>query len=263
MAPASRESARLLVGRYRRDDARTAHLRDLREQQAGAAGSCVHEARVAGLQRIRRGGEVVRGHALEHDGRTLFRGHAGWQRDEPVHGHGDRFRIAAEDAGPGHLIAGFDGGYTRAHGRDGAGALLPEAARQRDLVRAGALVGVDEVDAGRIDLDDRFARLREGIGYVFVLENLGAAECMHTNRFHSCSSTERWPRCRGRTSAKISQIRPRRYPAPGIHCRASQPEWRGSDRSPQPIPTTTDIYADNDRTAEPHVHQHRAGARGR
>ena len=51
--------------------------------------------------------------------------------------------------------------------------------------------------------------------------------------------------------------------APGIPCRAPQPQRRGCDRSPQPLPTTTDVYADDGRTAEPHVHQHRAGALGR
>ena len=75
---------RLLVGRHRRDDARAAQLRDLREQQADAAGARVHEARVAGLQRIGGAGEVVRGHALEHHRRALLRRDAGRQRDEPV-----------------------------------------------------------------------------------------------------------------------------------------------------------------------------------
>ena len=43
----------------------------------------------------------------------------------------------------------------------GAGAFLPENGRQRDLVGAGALIRVDEVDAGRVDLDERFSRLRD------------------------------------------------------------------------------------------------------
>ena len=51
--------------------------------------------------------------------------------------------------------------------------------------------------------------------------------------------------------------------ASGIPCRAPQPQRRGGDRSPQPLPATTDVYADDDRTAEPHVHQHHAGALGR
>ena len=51
--------------------------------------------------------------------------------------------------------------------------------------------------------------------------------------------------------------------APGIPCRAPQPQRCGCDRSSQPLPTTTDVYADDDRTAEPHVHQHRASALGR
>ena len=38
---------RLLVGRNRRDDARAAQLRDLRQQQADAAGARVNQARVA------------------------------------------------------------------------------------------------------------------------------------------------------------------------------------------------------------------------
>ena len=51
--------------------------------------------------------------------------------------------------------------------------------------------------------------------------------------------------------------------APGISCRAPQPERRGGDRSPQPLRRQTDVHADDGRTAEPHVHQHHAGALGR
>ena len=51
--------------------------------------------------------------------------------------------------------------------------------------------------------------------------------------------------------------------APGIPCWTSQPEWRGRDRPPQAIRTRADVYADDDRAAEPHLYQHCAGALGR
>ena len=46
---------------------------------------------------------------------------------------------------------------------------------------------------------------------------------------------------------------------------AGHPSQNGAacHRSPQPIRTATDVYADDDRTAEPHLHQHRASALGR
>ena len=53
------------------------------------------------------------------------------------------------------------------------------------LVGAAALVGVDEVDAGRVDLDDGFRRLGGRLGQVFVLENLGTAELMDANGLHN------------------------------------------------------------------------------
>ena len=45
---------------------------------------------------------------------------------------------------------------------------------------------------------------------------------------------------------------------PGIPRRAPQPQRRGGDGSPPPLPRPTDIYTDNPRTTEPHLHQHRA-----
>ena len=48
-----------------------------------------------------------------------------------------------------------------------------------------------------------------------------------------------------------------------ISCRAPRPQRRGCDRSPQLLPATTDVYVDDRRSAEPHVHQHPAGTLGR
>ena len=56
----------------------------------------------------------------------------------------------------------------------------------------------------------------------------------------------------------------RHHPVPpGISCRAPQPQRRGCDRSPQSLPTTTGFYADDRRSAEPHVQQHPASTLGR
>ena len=50
--------------------------------------------------------------------------------------------------------------------------------------------------------------------------------------------------------------------APGIPGRTSEPQRRGCDGSPHALPPPTDVYADDEWAAEPHVHQHHASTFG-
>ncbi len=113
----------------------------------------------------------------------------GGSTHEPVRRHGDFFRVAAEDAGPRHLVADLHAGHAGANCDDRACAFLPESTRERYLVEAAALIRVDEVEAGGLDLDDGFARLRDGIGHVFVLEHFRTADLMDANSFHGADYT--------------------------------------------------------------------------
>ena len=72
-------------------------------------------------------------------------------------------------------------------GADGdhhAGAFLPERERQRARIRARAVIDVDEVDAGRLDVDQRLAGAERRLGDVLETENLGPACLVKANRLH-------------------------------------------------------------------------------
>ena len=61
------------------------------------------------------------------------------------------------------------------------------------------------------------------------------------------------------TVPDLSLAAARQHAVPsGISCRASQPQRGGRHGSAQPLQRPTDVYADDDRTAEPHVYEHRA-----
>ncbi len=78
------------------DDARADACSHLREQQAHAAGSGVHQRRVAGFQRKGGVGKIVRGHALQHGGGGLLGREAGGDLDQLRRGNQRVLGIAAQ-----------------------------------------------------------------------------------------------------------------------------------------------------------------------
>src|SRR5206468_12108441 len=88
-------------------------------------------------------------------------------------------------AGPGHPVAGPEILDLSAHGLDRPGALLADGEGEGgDLVEAGPVVDVDEVDPRRLDADDRLAGAGSRIGNLFIPEHLGAAGLVDANGFH-------------------------------------------------------------------------------
>jgi hypothetical protein len=144
----------------------------------------VHEHRVAGLDRIGVEEQVVGGQALQERRGRRLQGHIGRYGHEPVGGdhgllgvrpaHVERDDPVAE---PDALDAGADGG-------DGAGRLVPGHERQRHPVAAGPLVGLDEVDPGRLDVESHLAGAGLGRRRLGGDENLRTAVLPDLDRTH-------------------------------------------------------------------------------
>ena len=71
---------------------------------------------------------------------------------------------------------------------DNARALLAQAARQRDLVQAGAMVGVDEVHAARGILHADLVRARRWRFDVFDVNDFRPAVALDPNSLHRITS---------------------------------------------------------------------------
>src|SRR3989442_3906328 len=118
---------------------------------------------------------------------TLFRSgrHALRQHHEPRRRHRRVLRVRAGHARVGDLVAAFPLGDAGTHGRHGAARFEAERERHLELVEAAALIDVDEVHPGRVDLDDRLARFGLGLGGVLELHDVGTAGRVDSDRFHA------------------------------------------------------------------------------
>jgi len=152
----------LRIGADGREHPRAAHLRDLHEQQADSTRRGMNERRIPRLERKRVAREVVRRHALQQDRRGELR------VDAVRHAHGlrrgrDRLgRVGPGDRRARHAIADSKIRHAATDRRDDTCGLLSERVGQRHRVESAPLVGVDEVDAGRLDTQPQFARGRNG-----------------------------------------------------------------------------------------------------
>ena len=156
------------------DDARADARCDLREQQADTAGAGVHQRGVARLERVGGVSEIMRGHALEHGGGGVLQAQAVGNLDQLRGGNESVLGIAADDAGGGDRIAGFesrDAGTELLHGARGFAA---RNQGERGLVDALAKVDLDEVDAGGLNADEHLARPWLRNGQVDKLQRLQA-----------------------------------------------------------------------------------------
>ncbi len=128
--------------------------------------------------------EVMRGHALQHGGGSCFKIHGVGQRYQAGGGHGRIFRVGAAMHGVGDAVAGFDFGHIRPHGLDHARGLVAGSEWQIGLVKSGAEVNVDEVDARRGNFDERLFGSRRRDGRVDELQFFRATGLRNTNQFH-------------------------------------------------------------------------------
>jgi len=109
--------------------------------------------------------EILRRHALQHDGGGLFVGHALGHMHELVDAHQALLAVGAQHAAIGDAVTLLETFHLRPDLDDHAGRLAPDGVGQRRLVEAGASIDVDEVEtdrgvpdlhlagAGRTDLD--------------------------------------------------------------------------------------------------------------
>ena len=205
----------LLRARRGTDDGRAAQLRDLAEQEADAARRGVDEAGVAGAQRVGRGREVVRRHALQHRRGAVAERHRIGQLHEAVGGDDAHLRVRAGDAAVRDAIARSHVAHVVADRRDRARRLEPERPRNGVRVEAGAEVDVDEVHAGGRDLHQRLAACQCRVGDVLVPQHFGAARLMNADRLHALSPfdvpTPRLPtRCAARALRRVPRLSVRR-----------------------------------------------------
>jgi hypothetical protein len=178
----------LLVRRGGRDHDAAAELDDLREQEADAPRSRVHDDGVAPLNGIGRRREVVGRQPLQERRRrslafdTVGNRHGLRDRDD------DPLRVTSGRVLPGNSVAHDelrDAGPDLGHRPR---ALDAGDGGQRRPVRPLPLVHVAEVDAGRLDLDEQLTLAGPRLGHVPQLEDLRPAGLPHHDGSHPAAA---------------------------------------------------------------------------
>jgi hypothetical protein len=164
-----------------------AQPRDLAEEEADAPRGRVHDAGVAGTERVRRDREVMRRHALQHRRRAVAERDTLGQLHQAIGGHDAALGVGAGDVGVGDTVADADLGHVRTDGDDGAGGLEAERSRHGVRIEAGPEVDVDEVHARGLDRDHHLASAGGGLGHVLEAERLRSAGLVNTDRLHASS----------------------------------------------------------------------------
>ena len=166
-------------------DHRAAEVLDqLGEQQADAAGRRVHYREGSLGDRERAAAQVVRGQPLQHDGGRDPQVNAVRHGYRLVGGNRDALSVAARALAPRDVVAGGELMDVLPHRDNRASALAARDVGHRVLVDAGTTVDVDEVDAGRRDLDDDLARPGDGLWPLPWHHRLGTAKLTHHDRPH-------------------------------------------------------------------------------
>ena len=182
--PGLTRELRLCGRRHRPDHAGAAELGDLAQQQPDASRRRVDKARVTRLQGIGVGGEVMRGHPLEHQRSRLPRADVLGERNQTVGRDHRELGVSPEHAGVGDAIAELHVAGAGSHLRHGSGRFLPGGERQRYRVQPAALIDVDEVHSRGGDLQDHLPGPRLGRWHVLVLQHLGTAGGVNAHRLH-------------------------------------------------------------------------------
>ena len=131
----------------------------------------------------------MRRHPLQQHRRARGVVHAFRQLHEAVRGDLDVLRVRRARARVACVFADGDARDAFANRDDFSRTLLARDVRQGHVVRAGALVGVDEVDAARAEAEHGLAGPGFGLGNVLVAQHLGAAELVEPDCFHAASSS--------------------------------------------------------------------------
>ena len=135
-------------------------MRHLYQQQPHSAGSRVDQRRFALHQRIRVVDKIVRRYALQHGRGSLALADSVWNLHQTIRWHRRILRVTSQHTCIGDAISHSNVAHIGAESRNHASAFLSQNKRQWDLVAPFAVVNIDEVDARRLYLHDRFVRIR-------------------------------------------------------------------------------------------------------
>ncbi len=158
------------------DSDRPQMLGPLAEDKAHPAGRGVKQDRVPRPHRVGEVQEVVRGHAFQHHRGGLLVAHLRGDLDDAVGRDQALLCIGADGCGRiGDAVAHLQIADLGAERLDHAAALAAEHARQRELVEARAVVGIDEIEADGGVAHAHLACARRTDFHRLPLHHLGAA----------------------------------------------------------------------------------------
>ena len=172
----------------------------LRQDQPDAAGARMHQHRVAALHGIHRLQQVVRGQALQQHRSRHLGSHAVWHLGGQKCWRSGEFGVAAVRRGADHPVARAEPVDSFTDSGDRAAHLGADDERQLARIVARAEIGVDEVDADGLGLDQQLALPGCGLRRLDVAQDLGAAgftdfDCVHVDIMpgHEARSARRLP----------------------------------------------------------------------
>ena len=123
-------------------------------------------------------------HPLEQDRGSRLGIDAVGQGDKSIGGHGGGFGIGADGAGIADPVTHGHLRHPISQCDHSTGALYARRTRQVDGVQAFTMVGVDVVEADRLQAYHRLTRSRRRLRRVLVGENLGPAVLVEAGCFH-------------------------------------------------------------------------------
>ena len=130
----------------------------------------------------------MRGHALQHGRGGGNEVHVIRDLDQLRGGHHGVFGVSAAGHGIRHAVAGCDLGDFGADGFDGAGGLRAGRHRKIGLVKPGAEIDIDEVDAAGGDAHQRLVGGGPRNGDVRQLQFFRTTGLVDLNGFHDSTS---------------------------------------------------------------------------
>ena len=138
--------------------------RPLGQYQTHPAGPGVQQHRVAGLHGIHRLDQQVGGHALEDRRRGDVGGHRIRHRRNDIGWRDTVFGVGADGVGGRDPVTHTQRGHALTHRCHGAGHFGAEDERQFMRIQPRPEIGVDEIHADRLGLDQHLAGPGEGCG---------------------------------------------------------------------------------------------------
>ena len=138
---------------------------------------------------------------LEHGGGALVKTDAFWNADQFVRRHGCKLCVGASHIGVGYSVADVQSGDVCVCLDHCPGGLKAEGRWKRNLIETTTLVGVDEINAGRLDFHKYFALANAGRVDILECQYLGSAVFIYSDRFHI-------ENLNGRSINKPSKIEP-------------------------------------------------------